>query len=221
MGRIDEALSTLGEIKDTTQRALELAGLIATLFKIKGVSLVVTGQLAFDCYANTTSKTPDLGLATFSGKWTPRMLQEIMGAQLGAKGAIRRWTVVGIPVHFTGDLVSSHRELCRDFMTDHGVVKLMPAEEVMAQRILTAVYPHPNEHAQQEARLLLINALTEAFAMDWTALRSICDLPDYRVGEDLAQMRAAAQRDITTMGIAKDHVGTPEPETAASDTPPV
>jgi hypothetical protein len=46
MGRIDDAIRTLEGMANGTERALQLAGLISTLFKIKGVMLVVTNQLA-------------------------------------------------------------------------------------------------------------------------------------------------------------------------------
>lgn len=210
MGRIDDALVSLQQMEDETERALQLAGLISTLFKIRGVGLVVTGQLAFDSYANTTSPNPELELASFAGKFTPRLMQDIMVGQLHAEGLIGRWKVAGLPVRFIGDVVTAHRALCRDFTTDHGVVKLIPAEEITVERILAAVYPVPNAVAQEEARLLLINGLTNAFQMDWAVLRTLADSPDYRVGEELAQMRAAAKQEVDALGLSTDHVGQPE-----------
>jgi len=209
MSLIDDALSSLEAIEDGTERALQLAGLVSTLFKIRGVVLIVTGQSAFDSYANTLSEHPELELAAFAGKLTPRMLQEIMGGQLRGEGSIYRWKVTGIPVRFQDDVSFTLRELCRDYMTDHGVVKLFPAEEITAQRILAAVYPVPNAVAEQEARLLLINGLTDAFKMDWTALRNLCHQPEYRIGEELAQMRAAAKQEADALGITVDPTGQP------------
>ena len=62
MGRIDDAIRTLESVPDETERALQLAGLISTLFKIKGVILVVTNQLAFDGYVNTISEKTGGGI---------------------------------------------------------------------------------------------------------------------------------------------------------------
>jgi hypothetical protein len=187
----------------------------------------VTGQSAFDSYANTTSPRPELELAAFAGKWTPRLLQEIMAGQLHAEGSIHHWTLAGIPVRFLDDVTIALRELCRDYMTDHGVVKLFPAEEITAHRILAAVYPVPNPVAHEEARLLLINGLTDAFKMNWTALQNLCHQPEYRVGEELAQMRAAAKQDADAQGIMTDPVGQvpapPEPipaEEIPAEAPP-
>ncbi len=207
MGRIDEAIATLESIEDGTERALQLAGLISTVFKLKNIALVVTGQLAFDSYANSTSPKPHLELATFTGQITPRIMLEIMRGQLHARGSLTDWTVAGIPVRFIGNAVIANREMCRDFMTDHGVVKLLPAEEITADCILAAVYPEPDGEAETRARLLLINGLTDAFHMNWTELHALCHRPEYRIGEDLAKMRLAAKKDIDLMGIMPDPIG--------------
>lgn len=209
MGRIDDALLTLAAIEDKTERAMQLAGLISTLFKLKGVVLIVTGQLAFDSYANATSDKPELELATFSGKLAPRTVLEIMRGQLAAKGTLHHWMVAGIPVRFLGDADIVFRELCRDFVTEHGVVKLFPAEEITAERILSAVCPAPNAESQTQARLLLINGLSEAFHMDWTVLNDLCHRAEYRVGEELAQMRRAAKKDVDAIGASPDQLGRP------------
>ena len=207
MGRIDDAIRTLEGMADGTQRALQVAGLISTLFKIKGVILVVTNQLAFDSYANAESEKPEVELAAFAGKLAPRAILEIMRGQLYAKGSLYHWTVAGIPVRLHNDAVIAHRELCRDFMTDHGVVKLLPVEEITADFILAAVYPVTNPEAQTRAHRLLVNGLAGAFHMDWAVLQSLCDRPEYRVGEELARMRLAAKKDVDAMGAAPDRIG--------------
>jgi len=207
MGRIDDSIQMLESIEDGTERAMQLAGLISTLFKIKGVVLIVTGQLAFDSYANASSHKPELELAALAGKLAPRTVLEVMRGQLHAKGLLHRWTVAGVPVRFEEDTVIVYRDLCRDFNTDHGVVKLLPAEEITAECILAAVYPEPNPEAQTRARLLLINGLTDAFHMNWTVLHTLCHRPEFRVGEELAQMRLAAKKDVDAIGGLTDQVG--------------
>ena len=207
MGRIDDAIRTLEGLDHPTERALQVAGLISTLFKIKGVILIVTNQLAFDSYAETVSANPEAEMAAFAGELAPRTILEIMRGQLYARGSLYNWTVAGIPVRFQNDTVIAHRDLCRDFTTDHGVIKLVPVEEVTANCILAAVHPVPDIEAQTQARRLLVKGLSETFQMNWTVLHSLCHRPDYRVGEELAQMRLAAKRDIDAMGGGRDHIG--------------
>ena len=222
MGRIDDSLVALEKLEDTTERALQLAGLLSTLFKLKGVMLVVSGQLAFDCYSNGYTEQPTLDLASFTGKLTPRMILEVMRGQIHAEEAISHWMVARIPIRFQGEISIINRELCRDFTTEYGVVKIVPAEEITADRILASIYPEPNEVAHDQARLLLLNGVTDAFRMDWTALHKICHLPEYRIGEELAQLRLAAKREADETGASPDHVGQPAmPEPLAEVIPPL
>ncbi len=207
MGRIDDALQALQATEDGTERALQLAGLISTLFKIKNVSLVVIGQLAFDSYANTASPYPEVELAPFVGDLTPRTILEIMRGQLYGQGSLYYWMVAGVPVRFVHDDGIEKRDLCRDFTTDHGVVKLMPVEEIAADRILASVHPSLDNDAHEQAHHLLVNGLADTFHMDWTVLHALCHRPDYRVGEELAKMRLAAKKEVDALGVGRDHVG--------------
>jgi hypothetical protein len=207
MGRIDDAIRTLGSIEDGTERALQLAGLISTLFKIKGVVLLVTGQLAFDSYANTSSEYPELELGVFAGDLAPRAILEIMRGQLYAEGSLYHWMTAGIPVRFQPHTSLAHRELCREFTTLHGVVKLLPVEEIAADYILASVHPEPDEASEARARLLLANGLAEAFQMDWPALHALCHRPEYRVGEELARLRLAAKKEVDALGTELDQIG--------------
>lgn len=218
MGKIDDSLANLEGIEDKTERAFQLAGLITTLFKIKGIVLVVTGRLAFDLYANAASKNPELELAPLNVKLTTRTLQEIMAGQLRAKGLTTHWTLAGLSVQFQSEVITGLRGSCRDFMTENGVAKLLPAEELTAERIVAAIYPVVDPEAQTQVRLLLINALTQAFQMDWVVLQTLCDLPEYRVGEELSRVRAAAKRDVDAMGVVPDPMGQPGPP--AAEAPP-
>jgi hypothetical protein len=207
MGRIDDALKTLEGIPNGTERALQLAGLISTLFKINGVVLVATRHLAFHSYADTQYDNPEIELATFSGMLKPRTILEIMRNQLYAKGSTYHWSVGGIPVRFHDSANIVHRDLCRDFTTRHGVVKLVPVEEITADYILAAVYPASDVASHVRAHRLLFNGVTEVFEMNWPVLHTLCHRPDYRVGEELAQMRMEAKQDADAQGKSRDHVG--------------
>jgi hypothetical protein len=221
MGRIDEAIRAIERIEDGTERALQLGGLISTLFKIKGVALIVTHDLAFDAYADTVSEYPELDLAAFAGDLTPRIILEIMRGQVEGSGSLYRWVVAGIPVRFQKDVTVAKRELCREITTDHGVIKLVPVEEITADYILAAVYPEPNMEAYERAHHLLVNGLSDSFEMNWAVLQELCHRPEYRVGDDLAQMRVAAKQEVDALGTGRDHVGDtkPLPKITAEEAP--
>jgi hypothetical protein len=207
MGRIDEALLHIEQIADGTERAFQIAGLVSTLFKIKGVVLVLTGESAYDIYANVTSNRPSVELACLSEKPSMRTLHEVIRGQLHGEGAWGQWTVAGVPLRLLDSATIQYPDLCRDFNTEHGIVKLMPAEELLVECILASVYPEPDEEAQTRARLLLINGLTEAFQMDWATLQNLCANSNYRISEDLARLRTAAKKDVDAMQSAPDQVG--------------
>lgn len=207
MGRIDDALLTLKGMPLGTERALQLAGLISTLFKINGVVLVATGQLAFHGYADTRYDAPEIDLAPLTGTLPPRTVLEIMRGQVHAKGSIYSWNVGRIPVRFHESVKILNPNLCRDFTTHHGVVKLVPVEEITADYILASVFPEPDAAAYVRAHRLLFNGLSESFEMNWPVLSTLCHRPEYRVGDDLAQMRAEAKKDVDAQGKGRDHIG--------------
>ena len=207
MGRIDDAIRSIESISDGTERALHVAGLISTLFKIKGVILIATDRLAYDIYADTHATQPEVELAPFAGTLSVRTILEVMRGQLSAIGSVYHWTVSGIPVRFQHDVMITYRDLCRDYTTDLGLVKFVPVEEITANCILAAVHPVPDIEAQTRARRLLVNGLNEVFSMNWTVLHALCHRPDYRVGDELAQMRITAKKDVDEMGTARDPVG--------------
>jgi hypothetical protein len=207
MSRLREALDTIAAIENLPERSLELAGLVSTLFRVRSVELIVTGQLAFDSYAARTSPDAELELAAFEGKLTPRLLQEIMGGELQAEGSLTRWTLLGIPIRFRFESSLALRNLCRDLRTQHGVVRLWPAEEITAERVLAAVFPAANPAAERDALAILTNALIDAFDMDWIALRKLCHEPQYRVGEELIELRVQAKRNADALGLTKDPFG--------------
>ena len=210
MSIIRNALETLALIENPNRRAAELSGLLSTLFKVHGVALIVTGDLAYSSYADTTSEPTCLELAPYAGKLTPRLLQEVMVGELQAEGSVNHWLLLGIPIRFHFESSLALRDLCRDFTTEFGVVKLRPAEEITAERVLAAVFPSSNATARGEALTLMTQALVDAFEMDWIALRDLCSQPGYRVGEELAQLRSLAKREADVLGTARDQIGMPK-----------
>jgi hypothetical protein len=211
MSKIDESLVSIQTLQDSTERALALAGLISTLMKIRDVELVMVGEIAYDCYANKTGTQENLELSVMSGKLTARILQDVMGG-LGGDGMLTRWHVVGSPVHFNGTMIAEYPGLCRDFQTDFGVIKLIPAEELTAERILASFFPIPNQRAREEAKQLLAMALAEAFIMDWEILEALCLSKSYQVGDQLALLRQEARREAERFLAAEEAAAQAEAE---------
>ena len=207
--QLEKALFILEHTESLADRAFHLAGVISTLFRLRGVSLLVTGDVAYGSYARHRPLEPELELASFGGKLTPRQLQEVMGEQLKAAGQGTRWTLLEIPIRFQWESSVALRNLCRDVKTDFGFIKLCPAEELTAERVVAAVFPSGANEARGEALRLLTLGLIDAFDMDWMALRELCHKPAYRVGDELTEMRMEAKREADVRGLIPDQIGGP------------
>ena len=209
MTPVEKALFILSHTESPADRAFHLAGLISSLFRLRGVSLLVTGDVAYGSYARRRLIAPELELASFGGKLTPRLLQEVMGQELKASGRGMRWTLLEVSVRFQWENGVALRNLCRDVKTDFGYAKLCPAEELTAERVVAAVFPSEGNEARGEALRLITLGLIEAFDMNWIALRELCHKPGYHVGEELTEMRVEAKREADARGLIPDQIGGP------------
>lgn len=196
MGKIEDSLTAIQAIEDSTERAMALGGLISTLFKMRGIVPVMVGRLAYDCYVGDINTGRDLVLGTFNGVHQPRVLQEVLGEQLQGEGMIWNWYIAAVAVEIRPDFVSTQKDLCRDFQTDYGIIKLMPLEELIAERVLASYYPRPNDTARSEAKRLMAMGLANVYDIKWPVLQEMCNSNAYRVGEQLAELRGEAKQDV-------------------------
>jgi hypothetical protein len=193
MGKVDDVLARIATIEDSTVRAFQLAGLSSALLKIKGVVPIMMGALAYDCYVSDTNTNRELWMGTYAGKLTPRILQEVFGEQMHGQGLMWEWQIAGISVHLTGDAPVTHRDLAREFQGDYGSIRLVPIEEITAERVLASIIPGGNEQAALEAKRLMQLGLSNALVFNWRVLQDLCNHINYRVGEQLARLRMEAK----------------------------
>lgn len=196
MGKVDEALAAIQQQSDSTERALLVGGVLSTLMRIRGAELVLVGDLAYDCYVNNSNSGADLVLCVLKGQLTPRLIQEVMVEEMHAKGRIWNWECAGVTIRFGGQVITEYPALCREFKTDYGVARLIPAEELVAERILSAFYPVADPEARAEARRVLALAHAEAFVMDWHILANLCASPTYRMADELDQLKREAVDEV-------------------------
>jgi hypothetical protein len=212
MSKVNEALARIQASPDTTERAMFLAALISTLMRIRGVELVMVGDIAFDCYADRSGTSAHLTLCLLEGRLNARLMQEVLGAHLGGTGMTWKWEIAGVSVKLGGQVLTDFPGLCRDFKTDFGVAKVIPAEELVAERILASVYPARNAVAHEEARHLMALALADVFAMDWEILLALCQSKSYSVADQFTALRQEADREARRLMAAA--------AVAAADEPP-
>lgn len=214
MSKVDDALLSIYSLGSATERALGAAGLVSTLLRIKNVQPVVVGSLAYDRYAELTDTQPTVLIEAKTAHLPVRIIYEVMSEMLRAQGHQREWNLLGVNIHFGGQFISSHLDLCREVPTDYGIVTLMPVEQLLADLIVAANGTNPDAIAVYRAKHLMAVALQDQVEMDWTKLREIADSENYRVGERVAQLRQETKAEMDAATVAVDAVEEP-----ASDAP--
>ena len=180
--------SAVAEIESTTdllERALKLSGLVTTMFQRRGFPLVVVGGSAVEFYTEGGYMSGDIDFCRRSLKAIPpRVMQEVI-AELGGKGVSRSWMVCGLCVDILGLLECETALPMRELETPYGVVKIIPPELALVERILIANYP-PSVELAATARKMMVASVNDP-RFDWVEAERLAALPDFGV---LAELRA-------------------------------
>ncbi len=178
---IHAALADISAEDDPTLKHMKLAGLVSTLFRERGVELVVVGGSAIEFYTEGEYASGDIDLCTTSlRRPDQRMRQEVMGL-LGAKGGPRSWEVAGHYVDILGALEGLTKKPLDELQTPYGPVHVSPPEELLVERVLASVYPSAHEPSAQCAKTLIAVALSGQIEMDWREVMRLAELPEYRI----------------------------------------
>jgi hypothetical protein len=177
---IDTAVAAIAAENDPALKCLKMASLCSAIWAARGVQLVVVGGSAIEILTEGAYTSGDLDLCHVSAtSLTLRERQEIMGL-LGGKGGPRRWEVAGMFVDLLGAVESFARTPYRRVEAPYGEVLLMKPEDLLVERVLVAFYPGENLTALDCAKKLISAALGEGVAMDWSEVRRLAYLPEYR-----------------------------------------
>ena len=194
MGILD-VKSAVAEIEATTdmlERALKLSGLITTLFQQRGFSLVVVGGSAVEFYTEGGYMSGDIDFCRRSlNAIPPRVMQEVI-AELGGKGVSRSWVVCGLCVDLLGFLECETALPLRELETPYGVVRLIPPELALVERVLIANYP-PSAELTVTARKMMVAAMNDP-RFDWNEAERLAALPDFGVLAELRALKEEASR---------------------------
>jgi hypothetical protein len=181
---IQKGLADISTEQDPTLKSLKLASLCSALWRERGVELVVVGGSAIEFLTDGAYASGDLDLCHTTGATLPiRDRQELMGL-LGAKGGPRNWQVAGMFLDLLGPAESFARTPYRKLEGPYGPVAIMKAEDLLVERVLISVYPQPDPAARGCAMMLTAVALRNQIAMDWSEVRRVAQLPEYRNVEE-------------------------------------
>ena len=199
--RVDEdsirtALAHIACETDPTLKHLELASLVSAVFRERGIELVVVGGSAIEFYTDGAYVSGDLDLCLISpARINLRTRQELMG-QLGARGGPRSWQVAGHYVDLLGEVESLATTPFEELQAAYGLVRLICPEDLLVERVLVAVYPQPDDNAEQCARKLAAVALAGHIEMDWKEVRRLAERPEYRILPELTRLVSNVSREL-------------------------
>ena len=175
---------------DLLERAMKLAGLISTLFRERGFPLVMVGGGAVEFYTEGGYMSGDIDFCRKTLKSVPPRLMQEIAESLGGKGLGRNWLICGIYVDILGVLESETILPEREVETPYGVVRILPSELALVERIL---YAEQDAECVTSARQMMAAALRDQ-AFNWGEARRLADLPDFKVLDQLEQLKMEMER---------------------------
>jgi hypothetical protein len=177
--KIPTTLADIRSERDPTLKSLKLASLCTTLWKERGVQLVVVGGSAIELLTEGAYASGDIDMCTVSGTLRLRDRQDVMG-ELGAEGEPRSWRVAGFYVDLLGPAESFAHTPYRSLQGPYGEVLVMKPEDLLVERVLVSFYPEPTPQARDCAKKLIATALGGGIAVDWKEVRRLANLREYR-----------------------------------------
>ena len=175
---------------DLLERAMKLAGLVTTLFRERGIPLVVVGGSAVEFYTEGGYMSGDIDFCRRSLRGPSlREIGDVL-KPLGAKGMGRNWQVCGIFVDILGIAEMESGKDCRTLETPYGEIKLIPPELALVERVL---YAEQDAECVASARQMMASALADE-SFDWDEAERIADLPDFKVLERLRRLKQEVSR---------------------------
>ena len=196
MDSIDSALQDIQATEDLLEKALKLAGLVTGVFREAGWELVVVGGSAVEFYTEGAYMSGDIDLCRLNPQPVPlRRAQDLMG-RLQATGGPRSWRVGGLYVDLLGLLENEARTELRRIDTPCGTIAVIPVEQVLVERVLSAFYPSSDSEARDAAKKLLAVCLAGRTPVDWGEVDRLSDLPSFGVAQQMADLKAEVEREL-------------------------
>lgn len=175
---------------DLLERAMKLAGLVTTLFRERGIPLVVVGGSAVEFYTEGGYMSGDIDFCRRSLRGPSlREIGDVL-KPLGAKGMGRNWQVCGLFVDILGIAEMESGKDWRTLETPYGEIKLIPPELALVERVL---YAEQDAECVASARQMMASALADE-SFDWDEAERIADLPDFKVLERLRRLKQEVSR---------------------------
>lgn len=196
MDTVQLELSDIEATGDLLEKSLKLAGLVTRLFKEVGCNLIVVGGSAVEFYTEGAYMSGDIDFCRSELMGIPlRQSQDIM-ATLGATGGPRSWQVAGLYVDIFGLLENESVAPLRSISTPCGVVRVLPPELALVERVLIAFYPQLDSDAKDVALKMFTACLSGDTPVDWDEVERLAALPAFRVTAELKELGEEAMCEL-------------------------
>lgn len=177
---INRALADITAETDPTLKSAKMASLCSALFRDHGIELVVVGGSGIELLTDGAYASGDLDLChTIGSTIPPRLRHELMG-RLRGEGGPRNWLVAGMYVDILGCVENFAQTPRRVLEGPYGPIQVLQVEDLLVERILASFYPQENPAARDCAKKLAAVALGDGVAIDWSEVRRVAQLPEYR-----------------------------------------
>ncbi|MEI6534188.1 MAG: hypothetical protein WCN98_02520 [Verrucomicrobiaceae bacterium] len=115
---------------------------------------------------------------------------------LGAKDGPRSWQLGGLYVDLLGSLENFAKTPLDELHAPYGPVFLVSPEDLLAERVLSSVYPHVNDSEAACARKLIAVALSGHIEMNWSELRRLAESAEYAIMPQLKKLVGETANDL-------------------------
>lgn len=180
--RLEEIRAT----KEPSLRTLRLAALLRDLFQEYGCRIIVVGGSAIELFTDGLYTSGDLDICFEQSRPPMRVIAEVMG-RIGATGGVRSFRLDDCFI----DVLGAIETLARTPFREIGGVLVAKPEDLVAERVLSAIYPQPNPQARSCAEKMIAVALAGDLPMDWDEAERVAALPEYDVLDELRAIREA------------------------------
>lgn len=179
---------------DAFEKRLLLMGRITRLFQDRGWSLVVVGGSALEFYTEGQYLSGDIDVCRQQGQKPipPNVERDVMLA-VGAvsTGTRRQWKIGDIFIDFLGEIETGRDPVFRHLETADGPVQIMPAEDVLVERVFVAYSRTPPETvALAAAKKMAAAAVAMGADFDWDKTIALARGAEYGIEQPLRDLVA-------------------------------
>jgi hypothetical protein len=178
--KIKSALADITAEQDPTLKSAKLASLCSALWAERGVQLVVVGGSAIEILTEGAYASGDLDVCHANKAALSIAERREVMALLDAKGGPRNWQIAGMYFDLLGPAESFAHTPFRRIEAPYGSFLVMKPEDLLVERVLMTFYTGENEIACKCAKILTSVALRGEIEMNWSEVRRLANLPEYR-----------------------------------------